>query len=76
MFLEVMGVTHTKEISDFNPMLLEKNNNNAKHQNKNLTTENTSSTVYHEWQEICRCSHSDWLSEFSGKIHCERRFAF
>ncbi len=54
-----MGANNSKENSD---LTLSANDNNN---TRRLSLKNKS-IIYHGWQEICRCSHTDWLKEISG----------
>jgi hypothetical protein len=52
-----MGTNNSKENADLTtPTIVNNNNNNTSRSSiKNKTND------YYGWQEICRCSHVDWL---------------
>jgi hypothetical protein len=57
-----MGTNNSKENSN---LTLSDVDNNITRQ---ISLNNKSSIInYYGWQEICRCSHIDWLHGISGK---------
>jgi len=54
-----MGTNNSKENPESTLSIIDKNNNIWRSSIKNKTI------IYSGWQEICRCSHTDWLHGIS-----------
>ena len=62
-----MGTNNSKETPDLTLPTIGNNNNNntwrSSMRNKSLIT--NTKLDYYGWQEVCRCSHTDWLHGIS-----------
>jgi len=56
-----MGTNNSKENLDLTLSTIDNNHNNTWRSSIKNKTIN-----YSGWQEICRCSHTDWLHGISG----------
>ncbi len=59
IYRNIMGTNNSKENPESTLSIIDKNNNIWRSSIKNKTI------IYSGWQEICRCSHTDWLHGIS-----------